>query len=84
MAGRPINKSRELALISGDKTYTGAVHSRCGTSERYMGGGCVHCARLAATEGREARKLLKAQQAGHVPVIGQVDDEFTKSLDDLM
>jgi hypothetical protein len=61
MAGRPINESRQTAILCGDKTYIGATHARCGTYERYVsGGGCVHCARVIATEQREARKALLA------------------------
>lgn len=64
MSGRPINESRQLAILMGDKTYTGAAHDRCGTTERYVkGGGCVHCARVIATEQRDARKFLAAAEA---------------------
>ncbi len=99
MAGRPINTSKELAILSGDKTYTGAAHGKCGTTERYVsGGGCVHCARQASLDGREARRLLKAQKAGEVPGVhptiapGEMSpyegfeepDPFTKAVDDLM
>jgi hypothetical protein len=63
MSGRPINESRQLAIIMGDKTYVGAVHYKCGTAERYLsGGGCVACARIIASEQRAARKYLKAHQ----------------------
>lgn len=61
MSGRPINESRQLAILMGDKTYVGAAHDKCGTTERYVkGGGCVHCARVIATEQRDARKYLVA------------------------
>lgn len=61
MAGRPSNENLALARIMGDKTYVGTVHSKCNTDERYVsGGGCVHCARVIATEQRDARKYLKA------------------------
>lgn len=64
MTGRPINESRALALITGDKTYVGLAHGKCGTTERYVsGGGCVHCARIIATEQREARAFIKAYEA---------------------
>lgn len=60
MAGRPINESRVLAILLGDKTYIGAPHWRCETTERYVtGGGCVHCARVIATENREMLRVLK-------------------------
>lgn len=63
MSGRPINPDRQNAIALGFTTYTGSPH-RCGTTQRYVsGGGCVHCARLIATEQREARKFLKAQAA---------------------
>jgi hypothetical protein len=59
MAGRPINKDRQDAIEFGFPTYVGVMHRRCGTTERYTnGGGCVHCARVIASEQREARKLL--------------------------
>lgn len=62
MAGRPENASRANAALMGDKTYIGSVHDKCGTNERYTkGGGCVHCARVIATEQREARKYLQTQ-----------------------
>jgi hypothetical protein len=64
MAGRPLSPNRELALLMGDKTYHGSLHAKCGTNERYVtGGGCVHCARLIATEQRDARKFLKEHAA---------------------
>ncbi len=63
MSGRPINSDRQNAIALELKTYTGAVHRRCGTTERYVaGGGCVHCARIIATEQRDARKYMKAQR----------------------
>lgn len=61
---RPINEDRQAALRYGLHTYTGAPHSKCGTTERYAaGGGCVYCARLLASEQREALKYRKAQEA---------------------
>ncbi len=58
-SGRPQNQDRQNALATGLPTYTGLPHARCGTRERYTkGGGCVHCARIIATEQREARKFL--------------------------
>lgn len=63
MTGRPINESRQLAIITGAKTYEGAEH-KCGTTERYVkGSGCVHCARQLQTEQREARLALMNGQA---------------------
>lgn len=62
MGGRPINASRQLALITGDKTYIGMVHAKCGTTERYLSGGCAYCGRAIATEQREARKYLQAHE----------------------
>lgn len=60
MSGRPINEDRQNAIALGLKTYIGAKHVNCGTTERYVkGGGCVHCARIIATEQRDARKFLK-------------------------
>lgn len=67
MTGRPLNEDRQLALLSGDKTYIGSPHDRCGTNVRYVkSGGCVRCARVIATEQREARKYL-INQNGEVP-----------------
>lgn len=64
MAGRPINEDRQIAIELGLKTYTGSVHSKCGTTERYVaGGGCVHCGRAIATEQRDALKYQRAQAA---------------------
>jgi hypothetical protein len=69
---RPLNEDRQAALKYGLRTYTGALHSKCGTVERYAGtGGCVYCARRIATEQREALKYRKAQEASEV-----VLDEF--------
>lgn len=60
MSGRPINEDRQNAIALELTTYTGAVHRKCGTDQRYVnGGGCIHCARLIATEQRDARKFLK-------------------------
>lgn len=61
MSGRPINEDRQIAISLGFRTYTGTPHPKCGMTERYVsGGGCVHCARLIASEQREARKFLIA------------------------
>lgn len=66
MSGRPINEDRQNAIALGLKTYIGAKHVNCDTTERYVkGGGCVHCARIIATEQREARNYLK-RQAGNI------------------
>lgn len=88
MTGRPINESRQLAILMGDKTYTGAAHDRCGTTERYVkGGGCVNCARVIATEQRDARKFLAAherEQAGVAAAAAEgvmIDDEATRLAD---
>lgn len=63
MVGRPINESRKLAVLIGDKTYIGSVHG-CGTNERYVkGGGCVHCARWTASSQRTALREKQQQQA---------------------
>ena len=67
MAGRPINERHELAVLMGDKTYFGSEHDKCGTFERYTkGGGCVHCARVIASEQRAARKFLQTMEAQKV------------------
>ena len=61
---RPANEERQAALKVGLRTYTGAPHSKCGTTEWYTaGGGCVHCARLLASEQREALRYQKAHEA---------------------
>lgn len=63
MSGRPINEDRQNAIALGLRTYTGAAHPKCGTTERYVsGGGCVHCARVKAAEQRDELKVLKAAQ----------------------
>lgn len=62
MSGRPINEDRQNAIALGLRTYMGAPHSKCGTTERYVsGGGCVYCARETATAQREALKAVRAQ-----------------------
>jgi hypothetical protein len=62
MSGRPSNKARERAIVCGETTYIGTPHSKCGTSERYVAGSaCVYCARVVATEQREALKLKQHQ-----------------------
>lgn len=64
MNGRPINQDRQIAISLGFQTYNGTAHSKCGTTERYTkGAGCVHCARLIATEQREARAYLREARA---------------------
>lgn len=97
-AGRPASQELMLARLSGDKTYLGTVHSRCGTNERYVsGGGCVHCARSVATEQREARRALLADQQiattdeinhGETDVEEELDidprTEYEKSIDELL
>lgn len=63
MSGRPINDDRELSILLGKRTYVGLPHYKCNTTERYVShGGCVHCARLVASEGRDARKFLKQHE----------------------
>lgn len=63
MGGRPINEDRALSIFLGEKTYQGSPHKKCGTTERYINGGCVYCARIIATEQREARKYLQRHAA---------------------
>lgn len=94
MAGRPLNERHELAVLMGDKTYFGSMHDRCGTFERYTkGGGCVHCARVVATEQREARKFLQTMEEQKVASRdeGLLDtpapnglSAFDQSIEDLM
>ena len=91
MSGRPINVDRQNAIALGYKTYTGSKHSKCGTTERYVsGGGCVHCARVIATEQREARKYLVASGALDKPqemALEETDDaelRARQALDDIM
>lgn len=78
MSGRPINKDRALAIELGLPTYTGVKHVRCGTTERYKSGGCVHCARVIASEQREARKALlqyRSEEAEFSPHVEEIEDE---------
>lgn len=85
--GRPSNPDRQNAITLGFRTYTGALHTRCGTTERYVSsGGCVHCARVLTTEQREARVLLKAQAAQKIldECAGATHDGPAANLDDLM
>lgn len=90
--GRPQNEDRQTAIALGFRTYTGTVHKRCGTTERYVaGGGCVHCARAIALEQREARKFLQAQAAPidsrETPPVEIDDDAEARrqaAIDDLM
>lgn len=78
MSGRPINKDRQDAIEFGLKTYTGEVHVKCGNTERYVnGGGCVHCARVIATEQRAARNFLRHQAA-----LDNVEKVVAKTEDD--
>lgn len=68
MNGRPINQDRQLAISLGFLTYEGSVHTKCGTTTRYTkGAGCVHCARLIATEQREARNFLRSSRGTPPP-----------------
>lgn len=82
--GRPQNVERQFAIEFGYPTYTGAVHPRCGTRERYTNGcGCVHCARVIATEQREARKVLKQQRQNFNAVVEmELDKSAPVELDD--
>ena|ERR1035437_9540322 len=88
MNGRPINVDRQNAITFKLTTYTGSEH-KCGTSQRYVsGGGCVHCARLLATEQREARKILKAQANAdpvnydHEDALDNVEHVVTEMVDE--
>jgi hypothetical protein len=97
MTGRPINQDRLNAIEFKLKTYTGAQHWKCGTTERYVsGGGCVHCARELATMQREALKALKAataadaaaernvNQADEDPLDSPVPDAYEQSIEDIL
>lgn len=79
MAGRPTNENREMAILMGDKTYTGSTHARCGTDLRYVkGGGCVHCARQVTQDLRDTAKWIKheaADRAEHVENTGLTREE---------
>lgn len=75
MSGRPINIDRQNAIALELTTYTGAVHRKCGTNQRYVsGGGCIHCARLIATEQRDARKFLKQHAINEAEAKVREDD----------
>lgn len=91
MSGRPINEDRQNAIDLGLRVYTGSKHSKCGTTQRYVsGGGCVHCARIIATEQREARKFLQRQATLDKPqgmVLEETDNAEARSraaIEDLM
>ena len=79
---RNFNEDRQAAIRFNLKTYTGSPHSKCGTSERYVAGGsCVHCARLLASEQREALKFLRANSGtgpGQTTVDNRSPDEVEK------
>lgn len=63
MAGRPINENLATAKLVGDKTYEGAPHAACGTSQRYTSTmSCVFCARAKQAGMREAAKGLTEPQ----------------------
>lgn len=58
--GRPPSTAREAAILAGDRTYYGAIHTRCGSSMRYTkGSGCVHCAKQATQDIRDAAKIVR-------------------------
>ena len=83
-AGRHPSEDREIALITGEKTYLGTMHAQCGTTERYTkGGGCAHCARVIATEQREARKYLKAQASIATVVEQTVEEDREEPFNDV-
>jgi hypothetical protein len=100
MTGRPINSDRANAIAFNLKTYTGAQHWKCGTTERYVsGGGCVHCARELATMQREALKALKAARAADLdekiedqivnhdpeePLDSPEPDAYERSIEDML
>lgn len=82
MSGRPVNESRQLAILTGEKTYTGAAH-KCGGTERYVkGGGCVRCARDIQTEQRAARLALLQGDAPHDAHLS-VERSATMTIDDI-
>lgn len=81
--GRPLNADRQRALDLGLLTYEGKSHFRCGTTTRYVvGAGCVHCARLIATEQRNARTYLKQHAINEAEQ--KVRDEDGVELDSTM
>jgi hypothetical protein len=78
-SGRPINADKSLAIFLSEKTYRGGIHRKCGTNERYVsGGGCVHCARVIATEQREALKYQKRHEADEAAT----QEQFERNLND--
>lgn len=78
---RPFNDDRQNSLTLGLRTYTGAPHPKCGTTERYVAsGGCVHCARAKAAEQREELKVLKAQAVAQADAAG-VNDPVNEGVD---
>jgi hypothetical protein len=52
-----IEDQRAVAEAAGRYIYTGSIHARCATSERYtINRACVRCARRRALETRLARE----------------------------
>lgn len=75
MTGRPLNQDKQNALDLGLLTYEGKPHFRCGTTTRYVvGAGCVHCARVIATEQRQARKFLRQHAINEAEQKAREDD----------
>ncbi len=88
---RPTNEDRQNSIALGLRTYTGAPHSKCGSTERYVsGGGCAHCARVKAAEQRDELKALKANAVNQAPEEGVDNDAearqeaFEQSIEDML
>jgi hypothetical protein len=61
--GRPVNEERQLALLTGDKTYTGKRCKACGCTTRYAkSGSCTGCTQEKAEQLREIERLAKKRK----------------------
>lgn len=82
LGGRPINQSKMLAHLNGDKTYEGKRCKKCGATERYTrgGGSCVACQRVTAAVLRAVAKQAMAQ--AHEAALDNVEQVVETMVDD--
>jgi hypothetical protein len=58
-----VNEERQLALLTGDKTYTGKRCKACGCTTRYAkSGSCTGCTQEKAEQLREIERLAKKRK----------------------
>lgn len=83
--GRPKDAEREIALVLGDKLYTGTPCHKCAMTLRYTNGGrCAHCAMRDNLARRDAARPERQKRfssvAEHVLECAKALDNFGEAV----